>query len=90
MLRETIKLQIVGFVKQWMAENKGLEAEALDIKEHMFQAGYLDSLGLFRLIVDVEAEFGVELDQDQLFCSGATDIDSLSEVMSQCVLFQSD
>jgi acyl carrier protein len=62
----------------------------LDTKEHMFQAGYLDSLGLFRLIFDVESEFGVELDQNRLFSSGATDIDALSEVMSHCVLSESN
>jgi len=86
MQRNATKARLSEFIKKWIAEQKGFDAETLGTKEHMFQAGYLDSLGIFRLIVDVEAEFGVELDQDSLFCSGATDIDALSEVMSQCVM----
>lgn len=87
---QNIKTQVSKFIKNWIAEHKGLDAETLDTEEHMFQAGYLDSLGLFRLIFDVESEFDVEFDQNQLFCSGATDIDALSEAMSQCMLPESN
>ncbi|WP_024851375.1 acyl carrier protein [Hydrogenovibrio kuenenii] len=83
MSEKIAKEQVVEFIKNWIAEHKGLDIEALDKDEHMFQAGYLDSLGLFRLIFDVESEFDVEFDQSELFCSGATSIDSLGDAMAQ-------
>jgi len=90
MQRHAPKVQLSEFIKAWIAEHKGFDAETLDTKKHLFQAGYLDSLGLFRLIFDVESEFDVEFDQNELFRTGAIDIDALSEAMSQCVLSESN
>lgn len=79
-----MKQRIASFIKDWIAEHKGLDVDTLDSQEHVFQSGYLDSLGLFRLIFDVESAFDIEFDQSKLFESAATSIDALADAMAAC------
>ncbi len=48
---------------------------------HLFEAGYLDSLSLVRLIAFVEADFTVQLDKKQLFSEEFTTINGIASLI---------
>ena len=66
--------RMIKFIQNWISESKGIDQENIKLTENIFQVGYVDSLGLFRLIFEVESQFDIEVRQDDLFSSGATSI----------------
>lgn len=75
---------IEQFILQWIADHKGLSVNELDVDTHFFQAGWIDSLGMFRLIFDLETHFDCQLEQNQLFCAAQPTIRSFAlQVMRQ-------
>ncbi len=48
---------------------------------HLFEAGYLDSLSLVRLLAFVEADFTVQLDETQLFSEEFTTINGIASLI---------
>ncbi|MFC7387128.1 acyl carrier protein [Sphaerisporangium rhizosphaerae] len=48
---------------------------------HLFQAGYLDSLGVESLIVFIEDEFDIELSDESLNSPGFSTIDGISAII---------
>ena len=49
---------------------------------HLFDAGYLDSLGVVRLIAFVESDFAVELDETHLFSEAFTTINGIASLIA--------
>jgi acyl carrier protein len=49
---------------------------------HIFEAGYLDSLGVVRLIAHLEAAYDLEFTDEELFDPRFTTIDGMSEIVA--------
>jgi acyl carrier protein len=49
---------------------------------HVFEAGYLDSLGVVRVIDHLESSFGIEFTDEELFDQRFTTIDGISDIVS--------
>ncbi len=74
---------IVDFMLNWVSERKQIKVHLINPDENIFTSGYVDSLGMFRLIFDVETAFDVEFNQAVLFSSGATSFNAIAEAMLQ-------
>ncbi|MEM7171631.1 MAG: acyl carrier protein [Pseudomonadota bacterium] len=61
---------------QTTADDPGL---TLDV--HLFDSGYLDSLGVVRLIAFIEERFGVVLDEEDLFSEEFTYISGIADLI---------
>jgi acyl carrier protein len=62
MMKETIKKFIVDYI-----EKKGKLPAGADLDSFDFVAsGYIDSLALFKFVVDLEAEFGIEITDEEI------------------------
>lgn len=72
------KKHIAEFIRHWMVNQKGLSANDIDLDENFFHAGWVDSLGMFRLIFELESEFDCILDQTSLFCDARPTINSIA------------
>jgi acyl carrier protein len=64
------------------SEGQLADDEVLDHDEELFAAGYLDSLGVLRLVRFVEATFGVTLTDEDLLSPGFTTVDGLSLIVT--------
>ena len=49
---------------------------------HLFESGYLDSLGVVLLIEFIETAFGVKLDETQMFSEEFTTIGGIATLIS--------
>ena len=49
---------------------------------HLFESGYLDSLGLVRLIAFIETKFDVQLDETQLFSEEFTTVNGIASLIA--------
>lgn len=54
-----------------------------DRRVHLFDAGYVDSLGAIQLIGHVEADFGIELTEEDLFDPRFSSIDGITAVAGE-------
>lgn len=74
----TIADGIEAFVR---SEGQVGDDEPLDRTVELFEAGYLDSLGVLRLVRYVESTFGVTLSEDDLLSPDFTTIEGLSRIV---------
>ena len=70
--------KIATFISQWLADQKGFSVEDINFDENIFQTGLIDSLGMFRLLFEIEKEFNLELNQNELFNNAQPTIHSLA------------
>jgi acyl carrier protein len=49
---------------------------------HLFEAGYLDSLGLVELVAFIEGQFGLRLDETHLFREDFTTIAGIAGIVA--------
>jgi acyl carrier protein len=54
-----------------------------DRQVHLFDAGYVDSLGAIELIAHVESNFGIELTEEDLFDPRFSSIDGITAVAGE-------
>src|SRR5260370_35362773 len=55
---------------------------------HLFDAGYIDSLGVVSLMEFIETSFGIELREEDLFDERFATIDGISAVIADRLSFQ--
>ncbi|MFA5984405.1 MAG: acyl carrier protein [Methylococcaceae bacterium] len=77
-----MKNKFAVFIQQWLADQKGLEIDSIDMHANFFEQGWLDSLGMFRLLVEIETTFAMETDQLSLFTDAEPNIASLASALS--------
>jgi acyl carrier protein len=49
---------------------------------HLFEAGFLDSVGFAELLAFIEATFGVALDAEELFSEDCTSVNGVSRLIA--------
>ena len=68
------------FIIDWIVENRGGELDDIDVYANLFEAGYLDSLSVFGIIMDIEDNFNIKFTPDELISEAASTINGLAEV----------
>ena len=54
------------FIAQYIAEKRGLELACIDMSADMFEQHYIDSLGVFTLLMELENAFNVRFDEQDM------------------------
>jgi len=70
-----------NFLIEWVGENSGIKKEIIDINANMFENAYVDSLALFGLLVDIEMNFGITLDENDILDDKASTIKGFAEIL---------
>ncbi len=78
--------QIEVFIQQWIADYKGLAVEKINLDDNVFEQGWLDSLAMFRLVLEIELEFDLTPNLGRLFTEAKPNIASLSKTLSNMVV----
>lgn len=73
----------IDFLIKWISEKNGFDEKDIKISVNMFENGYIDSLGLFGLLIDLETNFGITFDENDILDSGASTIEGLAKILSK-------
>lgn len=57
---------VAEFIVRHIADRRGVSADEIDCQADMFETGYIDSLGVFSMIVLLEEEFGIRFSEQEL------------------------
>ena len=72
--------EIEGFIRRQFRILNG--NGGLTPNTHLFQSGYVDSVGVIELIAYVESAFGVKLEDEHIFSDLFTTIDGISGLVA--------
>lgn len=61
-----MNIQIEDFIVRHIADRRGLESDEIRRDVDLFEHGYIDSLGVFNMMLSLEDEFGVRFIEDDL------------------------
>jgi len=73
----------IDFLTKFISEKNGFDEKEINISANMFENGYMDSLGLFGLLIDLETTFGTTLDENDILDSEAVTIEGLANILSK-------
>ena len=73
---------IENFIQNWISEKNEIPIEDIHLDQNFFQAGYIDSLAMFRLLFEIETEFDIDIDQNEIFSNTLVTISGLAETIS--------
>ena len=82
-MQDDIAAKIQGFVESRQRVRPEDERFTLDV--HLFEAGYIDSVGMVELVAFVEETFGIELDEDDLFSDEFTSIRGIAGIVTNAI-----
>lgn len=80
-MQDDIAAKIKGFVESRQRVAPDDERFTLDV--HLFEAGYVDSIGTVELVAFVEETFEIEFDEDQLFSEEFTSIRGIAGIVAE-------
>jgi len=69
------------FLVNYISEKNSIDREIIDISSNIFDSAYIDSIGLFTLLVELEEEFGIEIDLDSIKSSDVSTIKSFAQLL---------
>lgn len=72
-----------AFLRSWLAERNDLPEQAINVDEHLFNAGYLDSLGVFSFVLAIEQAFDLSLDEDDLIDPRMMTVSGIISLLAQ-------
>ncbi len=72
------------FLITWISKNKGFDAKQIDINANIFENNYVDSIGIFSLIIDIELELNIILKPEDIANSDVSNtIEGLANILSK-------
>ncbi len=69
------------FLKEWLSDRSGISTKEIDVENNMFEAGYVDSLGVFGLILELENEFHVEFSEEDMLDMRLSTVEGFIEIV---------
>ena len=72
---------IQQFIVDWITGHRGFAEHDIDVSADIFAEGYVDSLSMFRLILEIENYLETEVDQNYLFEQERLSIVSISSLL---------
>lgn len=73
--------KIERFIQNWIVNAKGISLDEIGLIDNFFEKGWLDSLAMFRMLLELELEFDLQLDLDRLFTDAEPNITSLAKYL---------
>ncbi|HIQ39649.1 MAG TPA: acyl carrier protein [Sulfurivirga caldicuralii] len=58
--------QMVAWLRQWVAQHQQVPIEQVDMDADLFAQGYVDSLGIWRMVFELSQQLNRPLDMDAL------------------------
>lgn len=80
---DDIAAKIRGFVESRQRVAPDDESFTPDV--HLFEAGYIDSIGMVELVAFVEETYEITLDEDQLFSDDFTSVNGIAGIVAAAV-----
>ena len=71
------------FIVRHIADRRGVSTEEIDCQADMFETGYVDSLGVFNMIVLLEEQFGVRFSDQELIDPALYTVTSLASSIAR-------
>lgn len=76
-------MQIVNnWVIEWMSSRLSLTEKEIDFEANVFEVGYLDSLGIFEIISEIEEKFNIALTEEDLFDDRISTLSGIIEIVN--------
>ena len=82
-MQDDIAAKIRGFVESRQRVAPDDPAFHLDV--HLFEAGYIDSIGMVELVAFVEETFEITLDEEQLFSDDFTTLRGIAGIVMEAL-----
>jgi len=72
---------IEAFIAQHIADKRGLPLSDIHHDVDMFESGYVDSLGVFNMMMSLEDEFGVRFAENDLVDPRMSTVSGIAEII---------
>lgn len=72
-----------SFLVNYISKKVNIEKEVIKTNVNIFSEGYIDSLGVFTLFLEIEEEFDIVLDEDAIFDDRLSSIEGLSKIIEE-------
>ena len=70
------------FIKQYISGKKGLDTDTISSDANMFEEHYIDSLGVFNMLLEVENEFGIRFNEQDMTNKKMATIRGAAEIIA--------
>lgn len=74
--------RIEDFIVRHIADRRGLDTADIALDADLFEQGYIDSLGVFTMIMALEDEFSVRFGEDELVSPSINTVQGLVAVIA--------
>ena len=64
-----------------LAERNDLDENQIDTIVDIFEKGYIDSIGIFSLLVEIEDDLGIELNLEDISSLNIYNIDNIASII---------
>ena len=71
----------INFLKEKIADNTGITIDNINTDINIFENNYIDSIGIFTLLVEIEEEYGIEISLNSIEDIDTLTINSLSKII---------
>jgi len=71
----------IEFLVNYIAKNNNIDSKEVDIESDIFEKLYLDSIGIFSLLVEIEDTFEKELGLDDIASLDKYTIQNIAKLM---------
>ncbi len=69
-----------AFIKQFIADRRGHDIDDIDVRADMFERHYIDSLGVFTLLLEIEDAFDVHFNDEDMTEGKMLSIQGIAQV----------
>lgn len=76
------QLEVIDVLEAFIRDHFRITDNGFSRDSHLFEAGYVDSVGAVELIAFVEATFGVKLQDEHIFSEDFTTIAGITRILS--------
>ena len=73
---------MINWLVEWVAAHQGLPPAQIDPAANLFDSGYVDSLGIYRLLFELSEAAGVEIDIESVLERAAPTLTGIAEAVS--------
>lgn len=73
---------ILKWLIDWISSKNGKDINLINKKINIFDADYVDSLGAFELMTEIEEKFNITFDSDDLGNDNMSTLEGITEIIS--------
>lgn len=80
--RHDLRSDLGQFIRHYLSRHRGIDVEGIAPDANLFEQGYVDSLGIFRMVIALENEFGIRLETKDLLDLRVASVHGLVELLT--------